>query len=136
RSALMYPSLNQFQRWAAHHKAIPVWIEPELPADDLLEWVHNQIGGQQRLFFMQSASSGPQGRYSYFSLETPRYAVEAREGNLRVRYHSEAGQRFEALKVGNPLDRFYSWLRHWNAPRADGLPPFWGGAVGHFNYES
>ncbi len=132
----MYPSLSQFQRWAAQYKAVPIWMEPELPADDLLEWVHNQIGGQQKLFFLQSASSGPQARYSYFSLEAPRYIAESRAGDLRVRFHPEGGQRLEALKIGNPFDRFYGWLRHWNAPRIDGLPPFWGGAVGHLSYES
>jgi anthranilate/para-aminobenzoate synthase component I len=132
----MYPSLNQFLRWAGQHKAIPIWIEPELPAGDLLPWVHNQIGAQQRMFFLHSASGGPQARYSYFSLEAPRHVLESRDGSLMVRYQSESGSRFEALKVGNPFERFHRWLGQWNAPRVDGLPPFWGGAVGHFAYES
>ena len=50
----MYPSLNQFLRWASQYKAIPVWMEPELPVNNLLEWVHNHIGAQQRLFLLQS----------------------------------------------------------------------------------
>jgi anthranilate/para-aminobenzoate synthase component I len=140
----MYPSLNQFLRWAGQHKAIPIWIEPELPAGDLLSWVHNEIGAQQRMFFLHSgrpastdqASGTHQARYSYFSLEAPRYVLEARDGNLMVRYQSESGTRFDALKVGNPYDRFHRWISQWNAPRVDGLPPFWGGAVGHFAYES
>src|SRR5262245_46277261 len=107
-----------------------------------MSWVHNQIGGQHRFFFLQSAPacrqthlSSPQSRHSYFSLDAPRHTVEARDGQLHVRYYAEGGQRFDALKVGNPLDRFYKWLHPWNAPRVDGLPPFWGGVVGHFNYE-
>jgi para-aminobenzoate synthetase component I len=132
----MYPSLNQFLRWATHFKAIPIWIEPELPSDGILDWVHNQISGHQRLFFLQSASAGPQARYSYFSLETPRYVLEAHDLNLRVRYYTESGSKFESLKVGNPFDRFHSWMRNWNGPRVDALPPFWGGAVGFFSYES
>jgi anthranilate/para-aminobenzoate synthase component I len=141
----MYPSLNQFQRWAMQYKAIPIWIEPELPADDLLAWVHNQIGGQHKFFFMHSAPAcqpaahgqpNPQARYSYFSLEGPRQTLEARDGQLHIKYYAEGGQKFDSLKVGNPLDRFFNWLHQWNGPRADGLPPFWGGVVGHFNYES
>ncbi|OGR92680.1 MAG: hypothetical protein A2992_10260 [Elusimicrobia bacterium RIFCSPLOWO2_01_FULL_59_12] len=140
----MYPSLNQFLRWASHYKAVPIWVEPELPAVDLLDWVHNQIGAQQRLFFLHSgwqsaggqAPPNPQARYSYFSLEPPRYVLESRDGNLMVRYQSGSGSRFDALKVGNPFERFHGWLRHWNGPRVDGLPPFWGGAVGYFAYES
>jgi aminodeoxychorismate synthase component I len=132
----MFPSLGQFQRWASQYRAVPIWIEPELPAGELLEWVHNQVGGAQRLFFLQSASAGAQSRYSYFSLETPRYTVEANAGQLHVRYFPEGGQRMEALKLGNPLDRFQGWMRQWTAPRVDSLPPFWGGMVGHFSYES
>src|SRR5262245_27112325 len=140
----MYPSLNQFLRWAGQYKAIPVWIEPELPAGNLLKWVHNHIGAQQRLFFLHSASpgdepglpAGRQARYSYFALEAPRYVLEARDNHLMVRYQGESGTRYDALKVGNAFERFHGWLKQWNAPRADGLPPFWGGVVGHFNYES
>jgi anthranilate/para-aminobenzoate synthase component I len=132
----MYPSLNQFLRWAGSYKAIPVWLEPQLPPDDLLDWVHSLAGNQQKFFFLHSASTGPQARYSYIALEPPRYVLQARDGELTVHYHPENGSRFESLKVGNPSERFYEWLSHWKGPRVDGLPPFWGGAVGYFGYES
>jgi anthranilate/para-aminobenzoate synthase component I len=132
----MYPSLNQFIRWAAHYRAIPIWLEPELPAGDLLEWVHNLQSTSHRFFLLHSASSGPQARYSYFSLEAPRYVLDAREGHLTVRYQSEAGAKFDALKIGNPFERFSGWLQQWSGPRVDALPPFWGGAVGYFSYET
>lgn len=132
----MYPSLNQFLRWASNFKAIPVWIEPELPSADLLEWVHALLGSQQKFFFLHSASSGSQSRYSYVALDSPRYVLAAQEGVLTVRYVGEGDQRFESLKMGNPYDRLYEWLSRWNGPRVDGLPPFWGGAVGYMGYES
>ncbi len=132
----MYPSLSQFLRWASQYNAVPIWIEPELPEDSLLELVHRHIGSQQKAFFLHSASPGPQARYSYFSLEAPRYVLETREGSLMVRSMAAGDTRMEALKVGNPYDRFHRWFTHWQAPRVDGLPPFWGGAVGYFSYES
>lgn len=132
----MYPSLSQFLRWASSYKAVPIWIEPELPADSLLDLVHRHIGTQQKAFLLHSAAPGPQARYSYFSLEAPRYVLEARQGQLMVRSLAGGDARLEALKVGNPYERFHRWFRNWDAPRVDGLPPFWGGAVGHFSYES
>lgn len=132
----MYPSFNQFCRWASHYSAVPIWIEPELPSGDLMEWVHSLAGTQQKFFFLHSASSGPQARYSYIALDTPRHSVESSEGMLTLRYHSENGSRVDSLKIGNPFDRFHDWLKHFTAPHVDGLPPFWGGAVGYFGYET
>ncbi len=131
----MYPSFNQFGRWAAQYRAIPIWIEPELPARDLLEWAHSLAGAQSKFFFLHSASSGAgrQSRYSYISMDSPRYSAHVEDGALIVRSHS-ASQ--EALKIGNPFERFHDWLSSFSAPRVEALPPFWGGAVGYFGYES
>src|SRR5690349_19440162 len=129
----MFPSWPQFQRWAANYRAVPLWIEPQLPAGDTLEWVHNLLGASQKFFFLHSAScdeadssvrqaevaldaaglpagrqalpTGRQARYSYFSLEAPRYTVDDAGGMLNVRVQSESGGRYDALKVGNPFDR-------------------------------
>lgn len=131
----MYPSFSQFARWAAQYRAIPLWIEPELPGADFLEWVHSLAGAQQRFFFLHSAA-GAQARYSYIALDSPRYTVEMDDQSLIVRYHAENGARQEALKIGNPYERFHDWFRLFSGPRVDGLPPFWGGAVGYLGYES
>ncbi len=153
----MFPSFSQFSRWASQHNAIPLWIEPQLPSADLLEWVHSLTGQQQRFFLLHSAPrsaepeiapesgvqadlprppAGQQARYSYFSLDAPRYTSELQDGGLYVRYHADSGARADSLKVGNPFERFHDWFRTFNAPRVDGLPPFWGGAVGYLGYEA
>jgi len=132
----MYPSFPQFARWAASCRAVPLWIEPELPASDLLEWVHALAGEQQDFFFLHSASPGSQARYSYIALEGPRYHLQVQEGALTIRYYSEGRARGEMLKIGNPAERFRDWFAALRGPRVDGLPPFWGGAVGYFGYES
>jgi anthranilate/para-aminobenzoate synthase component I len=140
----MYPSFGQFSRWAAQHTAIPLWIEPELPPGPLLEWAHQLHAEHSSFFLLHSASSGPpiaslggqQARYSYVALDQPRYSVECEEGSLTVRYNAEAGGGMHAIKIGNPIDRFHEWFSHLSGPRVDGLPPFWGGAVGYFSYES
>src|SRR5438270_527796 len=132
----MYPSLIQFQQWASQYKAIPVWMEPDLPSGDLLPWVHALLASQQKFFFLHSASNGLQSRYSYLALDTPRYHVFTENGSLVVRYQPDHGDRFESLKIGNAFHRFEEWFGHWTAPHVGALPPFWGGLVGYFGYET
>ncbi len=132
----MYPSFGQFCRWAATYSAVPLWLEPELPPGDLMEWVHSLAGTQQKFFFLQSASTGPQARYSYIALDSPRHSAEVKDGMLTLRYNARGDSRLDSLKIGNPFERFHEWMRHFTAPHVDGLPPFWGGAVGYYSYEA
>lgn len=136
----MYPSFGQFSRWAGQYNVVPLWIEPELPAKSLTEWVHAYGATKTRFFFLHSAAQGSAGgrqsRYSYFALDTPRYSAEAHDGTLNVRYHGDTSPKGESLLVGNPFDRFAGWLSRFTPPRTEALPPFWGGAVGYFSYDS
>src|SRR5882672_10646549 len=132
----MFPTFNQFVRWANHYRVLPLWIEPQLPNRELLEWVHTLQAQEAMSFFLHSASSGPQSRYSYIALDAPRYHLHAEGDTLTLRHRTAGGVRQEALKIGNPYERFYGWFSRLTGPRVDGLPPFWGGAVGYLSYES
>jgi len=129
----MYPSFGQFSRWAGQHNVLPLWIEPELPNKNLLDWVHTYGALKTRFFFLHSAESG---RYSYFALGSPRFSAEAFDHQLTLRYHGESAAKGEKLLVGNPYERFQEWLKRFHAPRVESLPPFWGGAVGYASYDS
>ena len=146
----MFPTFNQFTRWAAHYRVLPLWIEPELPSRDLLEWVHSLTAQEQKFFVLHSAPNGSailpagrQARYSYIALDAPRYHLEANQDTLTLRYRTGSGSRAglpvdrqEAIKIGNPYDRFYNWFSQLTGPKVEALPPFWGGAVGYLGYES
>src|ERR1017187_1487629 len=112
----MFPTFNQFSRWAGQYRVVPLWIEPELPSRDILEWVHNLTSQDQHFFFLHSASSGSllapdgsQARYSYIGLNAPRYHVEAEGDTLTLHHRTEGGTKQEAIKIGNPYERFYGW---------------------------
>src|SRR5436190_10661819 len=98
----MFPTFNQFSRWAGQYRVIPLCIEPHLPSRDLLDWVHSLTGTEQRFFLLHSASSGSQARYSYVALDAPRYHLEAEGDQLTLRHRTTGGARQEALKIGNP----------------------------------
>jgi anthranilate/para-aminobenzoate synthase component I len=129
----MFPTFNQFSRWAAAYRAIPLWMEPELPRRELLEWVHSLHGSARHVFLLHSAGGG---RYSYAALDGPRYLAEADHDSLRLRHCAESGARQEVIKIGNPYERFHGWFSRMTGPRVEALPPFWGGAVGFLGYES
>ncbi len=132
----MFPTFNQFARWATQYRVVPLWIEPHLPSSDLLEWVYNLQSQDKDSFFLHSAAGGSQARYSYLSLDAPRYHVEAAQDTLTLRHRTSSGTKQEAIKIGNTFERFHGWFSPMTGPRVDGLPPFWGGAVGYFGYES
>jgi anthranilate/para-aminobenzoate synthase component I len=145
----MYPTFSQFARWASQYRVIPLWVEPELPGRDSLEWVHSLAAQEQKFFFLHSVPAvrqsnsptalGPsaqQSRYSYLSLDAPRYHLEGAGDTLTLRHRSTGGARQEAIKIGNPYGRFYGWFSALTGPRVEALPPFWGGAVGYLGYES
>ncbi len=146
----MFPTFNQFSRWAGQYRVVPLWIEPQLPLRDLLDWVHNLSAHEQKFFFLHSASSGSQSRYSYIALDAPRFHLQADHDTLTLRYRTGGGSRVafpgredgpsgdrqEAIKIGNPYDRFHGWFSQLTGPRVEALPPFWGGAVGYLGYES
>jgi len=139
----MYPTFSQFARWATQYRVLPLWMEPQLPSRDLLEWAHNLQAQDQTFFLLHSVPAGQQpgpqstqSRYSYISLDAPRYHVEASGDTLTLKHRTSGGTKQEALKIGNPYDRFHGWFERFTGPRVDALPPFWGGAVGHLGYES
>src|ERR1035438_4132884 len=145
----MYPTFNQFARWAGRYRVIPLWIEPELPGRDILEWVHSLAAHESQFFFLHSASSagpggrdepgrpaGKQARYSYIGLDAPRYRVQADGDTLTLHHRTSGGAKQEAIKIGNPYERFHGWFSQLTGPQVEALPPFWGGAVGYLGYES
>src|SRR5262245_9081921 len=121
----MFPTFNQFSRWANRYRVVPLWIEPELPSRDLLDWARQLTAQQSKFFFLHSPSEGSQSRYSYIALDGPRYYLEAERNTLTLQHRpvsgvwSPAGGRQEAIKIGNPYDRFHGWFSQLTAPRVE-----------------
>src|SRR5437879_1561388 len=105
----MYPTFNQFARWASHHRVIPLWMEPQLPSRELLDWTHSLLAQESSFFLLHSAPASTPGgfpdsqaRYSYIGLDAPRYQVEACGDTLTLRHRTSGGTKQEAVKIGNP----------------------------------
>src|SRR5205807_6763010 len=108
----MYPTFNQFARWANQYRVIPLWMEPQLPSRELLEWAHSLLAHETSFFLLHSApamstvppagrvgwpAGSPSGfpeaqaRYSYLALDAPRYHVEAIGDTLTLRHRTSGG---------------------------------------------
>ncbi|MEK7307417.1 MAG: hypothetical protein AAB014_07230, partial [Nitrospirota bacterium] len=69
------------------------------------------------------------GRYSF--LGTDPYLIFKSKGNLiEIERNGSRSVRF-----GNPITTLKGIFEDFHLPRIDGLPPFFGGAVGFFSYE-
>ncbi|MGH7231097.1 MAG: anthranilate synthase component I family protein [Nitrospiraceae bacterium] len=82
-------------------------------------------------FLLESGKGGEAiGRYSFFGCDpyltlsgkADRYELKTRDGTV--------------VQPGDPYAALAGLLRGARLPRPEGLPPFWGGAVGFFSYDT
>jgi anthranilate/para-aminobenzoate synthase component I len=81
-------------------------------------------------FLLESIKGGRKtGRYSF--LGTDPYLIFKSKGNqIEIEKNGLRSTRF-----GNPITALKGIFEDFHLPRIDGLPPFFGGAVGFFSYE-
>ena len=78
-------------------------------------------------FLFESAEDNERwGRFSFLGLD-PGLTVSCRDGELKI------GEK--TSRTAHPKKEIRELMRHYRAPRIEGLPPFTGGLVGYFAYD-
>lgn len=127
---ITYPMKDEFCQLAEKHNILPVYTElltdMETPVSLYYKLVGDDIG-----FILESATTGKNfGRYSFIGA-APFATVIARS-----RY-SEIITGPNTLKVeGPPVEVLRDFMKDFTFPDLPNLPPFTGGGVGYFAYES
>jgi len=127
-----FPDKDCYLRLAKSYKVVPVCIKvlaDMLTPVSLLERFYE---GRGPIFLFESVEGGERwARYSFLGFSAHALvkvfvdSVEIEEsGNLRSIPHS-----------GNPLKVLREFLTPYRSPEISDLPRFWGGLVGHLNYE-
>ncbi len=81
-------------------------------------------------FLLESVEGGEKwGRYSFLGI-TPRLIVRSKGGSVEI---IENGSR-RAVQ-GNPIDALKDLMSGYKAALVEGLPRFYGGAIGYFGYD-
>lgn len=129
---MIRPTLSEFRQLAKRFNVIPV--SRETLADRVTPVsVYEQLqAGSDHAFLLESVEGGERwGRYSFVG-HSPHATFVSRLGKV---IYTE-GRRTRSWSSSNPvhdLKKIFSLLKPAELP---GLPRFWGGAVGYWNYET
>jgi len=127
------PDRETYMRLAREYSVIPV--SAELPADwwTPVTAFSRLVGDRPNGFLLESVEGGERvGRYSFLGRE-PFLVVRGRDG--RVTWRGEAAAALGPAPE-DPRRALDALFRHFRAPAHEHLPPFTGGAVGYFGYDT
>ncbi len=126
---MFYPSLDDYLLLSKNYNLIPVYTELLADMDTPIS-IFKKVCHQENTYLLESVEGGENlARYSFIGLEPfLRYyftggtgIIEDGEGQVQI--------------TGEPLDLLKDIMDRYQAPKIDGLPRFYGGAVGYFGYD-
>lgn len=124
------PSQTEFLQLAKEHNLIPVYTELSVDLDTPVS-IYAKIAGNDPGFMLESADTSKAfGRFSFIGAE-PFVTIVGRSKQSEV----QMDQKITQMDVP-PLMALQEVLGRFSFPDLPGLPPFSGGAVGYFNYET
>jgi anthranilate synthase component 1 len=127
----LLPSFPEFRTLAGQAEVIPVWREFLFDTDTAVTAYH-KLHRPPFGFLLESVVGGEQwARYSFLG-SRPRQAWRLKDGVVST-WRPDSGWQEEV--VDDPLQDLDQRLRARRAAQPEGLPRFWGGAVGFFGYD-
>ncbi len=126
-------SKDEFKNIAKNHNLIPVYREvvadTETPVSAFLK-----LKTTGYAFLLESAENGERfGRYSFLGTD-PSLIIKAKNGLVDI--EDGEGRVLESYRVDDPLGVVKSIMEEYSPARIDGLPLFFGGAVGYLSYDA
>ena len=135
----MTPSLEQAKAIAqsGDFRRIPVSMELFADRFTTIEVLRTLRAASHHCFLLESAEDNQVwGRYSFLGYD-PQMEITCRNGRLTIRTGSEdeAGDMVTS-KTDNPAEAIRRILQDFRSPKLPGFPPFTGGLVGYFSYDT
>ncbi len=127
------PTLDSLLNGDEKSSFVPVTLE--LPADVITPvnaFLRLRRSGASKMFLLESADGGEQvGRYSFLGVD-PFAVLKSRGGRLSFE-NFETGAKEEQAASFQAIG---AYLQRYSSPKRPDLPPFLGGALGYFGYDS
>ncbi len=128
----MTPSFSEFVRLAAQHNLIPLSKEIVVDRVTPVSVFERLQKNEPHTFLLESVEGGERfGRYSFVG-QRP-HAVFVCRGN-QITYRE--GSKERKWKTKNPLQDLKEIFARVKPATSPGLPRFWGGAVGYWDYDT
>jgi anthranilate synthase component 1 len=128
-----FPERERFMELAAEYTVVPVVSEVLADTETPVSLLHKaQTAGKQPLFLLESVEGGEKwGRYSFMGISAQCHLRVFAEEVVITRN----GDEMRLPHNQDPLAILKTVAADYRAPEVAGLPRFWGGLVGRFNYE-
>lgn len=128
-----FPLKSEMQDLAKRGNLIPICEEILADTETPLSALAKIYDGKGPLFLLESVEGGERwGRYSFLGFSS-RCDIRVYQDRVTVR---EGEAEKEILHGGDPMPVLRSIMAQYKPVSLPGLPRFWGGMVGYFNYES
>lgn len=128
---MFYPSLEQIKAFSKEYHKIPVSLEMYMDFHTPIGLLSHIKENYKEYFLLESIEGGEKwARYTFLGF-APNELLYVKDGRTFHKIKEET----RAVE-GNPLDILEGLLKAYNAPKDKMLPPFTGGAVGYFGYET
>ncbi len=125
-----FPSLEAFRELAVSFNIVPVYRDILADMDTPVS-AFMKIDNGKDAFLLESVEGGEKwGRYSFLGV-SPRLSVRSEGGSVEI---IENGSK-KAVK-GNPIDALRDLMSGYKPAPVEGLPRFYGGAIGYFGYDT
>ncbi|MHB8842225.1 MAG: anthranilate synthase component I [Candidatus Aquicultor sp.] len=125
------PSRSEFKKLAKQHNIVPVYREIIADMDTPVS-AFIKLGDEVNSFLLESVTGGEQlGRYSFLGYD-PFLVITARGTTVTI----EGEENAQLEDVKDPLKIVEDKMKAYNPAVLEGLPPFFGGAVGYVGYDA
>ncbi|MGZ3595392.1 MAG: anthranilate synthase component I [Syntrophales bacterium] len=128
---MYYPVFDEFRKFAEQGNLIPVYREIladiDTPVSALMK-----LSAKSHVFLLESVEGGEKwGRYTFLGSD-PRVIFKVRGDHVLI---TQKGKSRSRRHGGNPLGYLKDLLNAYRPVPVDGLPRFYGGAVGFLGYD-
>ena len=128
---MYYPNFNAFKKFADQGNLIPVYREIMADIDTPVSALM-KLGSKSHVFLLESVEGGEKwGRYTFLGSD-PRIIFEVKGEDVLIHKNGKINRR---KHEGDPLKFLKNLLNVYRPVPLNGLPRFFGGAVGYLGYD-
>ena len=129
---MLKPDFKTFNKLAQKGSVIPVYREIIADLETPVSTFLKLAAGKKHAYLLESVEGGERwGRYSFISW-APKMIFRSKGGSFCA---SAPEQKIVWKKTEDPMQELKNLMAAFKPVEVDGLPRFWGGAVGYISYD-